>query len=148
MTEISWKKEKCPKMAVLTKKWKIFIKAKLMALKSWLLGLVYSMICCILRDAILFSLDLLNFSRWNFKFFSISDLSYGTNQDFMPFIQAQFFVARYPQKLHSDLDNSKSFKNLMISRGHGFSKNFVLSLCFGQKMTKNNHCGQPGHQIK
>ena len=35
-------------------------------------------------------------------FFSISDLSYGTNQDFMPFIQAQFFVARYPQKLHSD----------------------------------------------
>ena len=25
----------------------------------------------------------------------------GTNQDFMPFIQAQFFVAWYPQKLHS-----------------------------------------------
>ena len=44
-----------------------------------------------------------NFSRWNFKFFSISDLSYGTNQDFMPFIHAQFFVARYPQKLHSGL---------------------------------------------
>ena len=44
-----------------------------------------------------------NFSRWNFKFFSISDLSYGTNQDFMPFIQAQFFVAQYPQKLHSEL---------------------------------------------
>ena len=44
-----------------------------------------------------------NFSRWNFKFFSISDLSYGTNQDFMPFIQAQFFVAQYPQKLHSVL---------------------------------------------
>ena len=43
-----------------------------------------------------------NFSRWNFKFFSISDLSYGTNQDFMPFIQAQFFVALYPQKLHSE----------------------------------------------
>ena len=42
-----------------------------------------------------------NFSRWNFKFLSISDLSYGTNQDFMPFIQAQFFVAQYPQKLHS-----------------------------------------------
>ena len=42
-----------------------------------------------------------NFSRWNFKFLSISELSYGTNQDFMPFIQAQFFVARYPQKLHS-----------------------------------------------
>ena len=43
-----------------------------------------------------------NFSRWNFKFFSISDLSYGTNQDFMPLIQAQFFFARYPQKLHSE----------------------------------------------
>ena len=40
------------------------------------------------------------FSRWNFKFLSISDLSYGTNQDFMPLIQAQFFVARHPQKLH------------------------------------------------
>ena len=38
-----------------------------------------------------------HFSCWNFKFFSISDLSYGTNQYFMPFTQAQFFVARYPQ---------------------------------------------------
>ena len=44
-----------------------------------------------------------NFSRWNFKFFSNSDLSYGTNQDFMPFIQAQFFVTQYHQKLHSAL---------------------------------------------
>ena len=43
-----------------------------------------------------------NFNRWNFKFFSNSELSYGTNQDFMPSIQAQFFVAQYPQKLYSD----------------------------------------------
>ena len=42
-----------------------------------------------------------NFIHWNFRFFSISDLSYGANQDFMLFILAQFFVARYPQKLHS-----------------------------------------------
>ena len=42
-----------------------------------------------------------NFSCWNLEFFSISDLFFGTNQDFMPFIQAQFFVAQYPQKLHS-----------------------------------------------
>ena len=39
-----------------------------------------------------------SFSLWNFKFISIYDLSYGTNQDFMPFIKAQFFVARYPKK--------------------------------------------------
>ena len=31
------------KMAILTKKWKIFIKAKLTASKSWLLGLTRSM---------------------------------------------------------------------------------------------------------
>ena len=67
------------KMAVLTKKSKIFIKAKLTASKSCLLGLVYSMICCILRDFILLSLDLhsLSFIRnaykerfsWLVKFF-------------------------------------------------------------------------------
>ena len=53
-----------------------------------------------------------NFSCWNFKFFSISDLSYGTNQDFMPFILAQFFVARYPKKLHSEkaVKNNNNFK--------------------------------------
>ena len=44
-----------------------------------------------------------NFSHWKFKSFSISELSYGTNQDFIPFIQAQFFVAQYPQKLHSGI---------------------------------------------
>ena len=49
-----------------------------------------------------------NFSHWNFKFFSISDLSYGTNQNFMPLIQAQFFVARYPQKLHSVIGRPSS----------------------------------------
>ena len=57
------------KMAVLTKKSKIFIKAKLTASKSCLLGLVYSMICCILRDAILLSLDLLKFQSLEFQIF-------------------------------------------------------------------------------
>ena len=66
-----------------------------------------------------------NFSRWNFKFFSISDLSYGTNQDFMPFIQAQFFVARYPQKLHSVLNGSFS-----TNQSHDYSNFFLLWLCF------------------
>ena len=56
-------------MAVLTKKSKIFIKAKLTASKSCLLGLVYSMICCILRDAILLSLDLLKFQSLEFQIF-------------------------------------------------------------------------------
>ena len=51
-------------MAVLTKKSKIFIKAKLTASKSCLLGLVYFRISCILRDAILLSLDLLNFKTF------------------------------------------------------------------------------------
>ena len=55
------------KMAVLTKKSKIFIKAKLTASKSCLLGLVYFMICCILRDAILLSLDLLKFQSLEFQ---------------------------------------------------------------------------------
>ena len=40
-------------MAILTKKSKIFIKAKLTVSKSYLLGLIYLMIWCILRDAIL-----------------------------------------------------------------------------------------------
>ena len=57
------------KMAVLTKKSKIFIKAKLTASKSCLLGLVYSMICCILRDVILLSLDLLKFQSLEFQIF-------------------------------------------------------------------------------
>ena len=55
-----------------------------------------------------------NFSRWNFKFFSISELSYGTNQNFMPFIQAQFFVAQSPQKLHSE-----KLLNFVYFRRHG-----------------------------
>ena len=45
------KKRNAPKMAILTKKSKIFIKAKLTVSKSYLLGLVYWMISCIIRDA-------------------------------------------------------------------------------------------------
>ena len=67
-----------------------------------------------------------DFSRWNFKFFSISELSYGTNQDFMPFIQAQFFVAQYPKELHSAdpmmvcyvRKNAKEVNKILSSR-HG-----------------------------
>ena len=40
-------------MAILTKKSKIFIKAKLTVSKSYLLGLVYFMISCILRGALI-----------------------------------------------------------------------------------------------
>ena len=57
------------KMAILTKKSKIFIKAKLTASKSCLLRLVYILICCILRDAILLSLDLLKFQSLEFQIF-------------------------------------------------------------------------------
>ena len=57
------------KMAVLTIKSKIFIKAKLTASKSCLLGLVYFMICCILRDVILLSMNLLKFQSLEFQIF-------------------------------------------------------------------------------
>ena len=66
---LSEKRRNTLKMAILTKKWKIFIKAKLTASKSCLLGLVYFMICCILRDAILLSLDLLKFQSLEFQIF-------------------------------------------------------------------------------
>ena len=52
-TQISLKRRNALKMAILTKKSKIFIKAKLTVSKSYLLGLIYLMIWCILRDAIL-----------------------------------------------------------------------------------------------
>ena len=67
-----------------------------------------------------------NFSRWNFEFLSISDLSYGTNQDFISFIQAQFFVAQYPQKLHSGRNKIHIHGNWQLRKylGHfGMSKN-------------------------
>ena len=52
------------------------------------------------------------FNHWNFEFYSILDLSYGPNQYFMPFILAQFFVAWYPQKLHSVTHDSKALESL------------------------------------
>ena len=45
------KRRNAPEMVLLTKKSKIFIKAKLTVSKSYLLGHVYLMISCILRDA-------------------------------------------------------------------------------------------------
>ena len=61
-----------------------------------------------------------NFSHWNFKFFSISDLclSYGTNPDLMPFIQTQFFVARYPQKLDCDGCTHTIAKSFLFRRAN------------------------------
>ena len=53
------KAERPPKRAVLIKKLKIFIKAKLTVSKSCLLGPAYFMICCILGDAHLQSLSFL-----------------------------------------------------------------------------------------
>ena len=52
VTPISPKKRRnALKMVILTKKSKNFIKAKLTVSKSYLLGLVYLMISCIIRDA-------------------------------------------------------------------------------------------------
>ena len=66
---LSEKRRNALKMAILTKKWKISIKAKLTASISCQLQLVYFMICCILRDAILLSLDLLKFQSLEFQIF-------------------------------------------------------------------------------
>ena len=43
-----------------------------------------------------------NLSCWNFEPLSILDLSHDPNNDCMPFIHAQFYVAWCPQKLHSE----------------------------------------------
>ena len=66
---LSEKRRNAQKMAILSKELKNFIKAKLTASKSCLLGLVYFIICCILRDAILLSLDLLKFQSLEFQTF-------------------------------------------------------------------------------
>ena len=49
-TNLPKKRRNALKMVILTKKSKIFIKAKLTVSKSYLLGLVYLMISCIIRD--------------------------------------------------------------------------------------------------
>jgi len=56
-------------MAIFNKKLKIFVKVKLTASKSCQLGLAYFMICCILSDAILLSLDFLKFQSLEFQIF-------------------------------------------------------------------------------
>ena len=66
---LSEKRRNSLKMAILTKEWKNFIKAKLTASKSCQLGLVYFMICCILSDDILLSLDFLKFQSLEFQIF-------------------------------------------------------------------------------
>ena len=50
---LSEKRRNALKMAILTKKSKNFIKAKLTVSKSYLLGLVYFMVSCILRGALI-----------------------------------------------------------------------------------------------
>ena len=50
-TNLPKKRRNALKMVILTKKSKIFIKAKLTVSKSYLPGLVYLMISCIIRDA-------------------------------------------------------------------------------------------------
>ena len=71
-----------------------------------------------------------NFSRWNFKFFSHSELSYGTNQDFMPFIQAQFFVAQYPQNLHSVVSQYRMISKLYVGLFCSLSRTFEIYINF------------------
>ena len=77
-----------------------------------------------------------NFSRWNFKFFSNSELSYGTNQDFMPFFHAQFFVARYPQKLHS-----VTYLHYILPQKGCFQKDSLLL----QMFQKTHNCAVDVH---
>ena len=67
MTQIPQKRRDALKTDILTKESKIFIKAKMTASKSCLLGHVYILICCILKDAILLSLDLRKFQSLEFR---------------------------------------------------------------------------------
>ena len=80
-----------PEIAILTKKSKIFIKAKLTVSKSYLLGLVYFMISCILRGALI----LINFfqERGALSNFDYPLFPYTFGHSFMPpfvFGEAQF----------------------------------------------------------
>ena len=68
-TNLPNKRRNALKMVILTKKSKIFIKAKLTDSKSCLVRFVYLMICCISRDTILLSLDLLKFQSLEFQIF-------------------------------------------------------------------------------
>ena len=67
------KTERPQKRAILIRKSKIFIKAKLTVSKSCLLGPAYFMIYCILEDAHLQNLSFLRGLSTEFIFFNFSD---------------------------------------------------------------------------
>ena len=69
------KTERPQKRAVLIRKSKIFIKAKLTVSKSCLLGPAYFMIYCILRDAHLQNLSFLRGPSTESIFFNFSDIA-------------------------------------------------------------------------
>ena len=68
------KSRKVQKRAVLIKKSKIFIKAKLTVSKSCILGPAYFKICCILGDAHSQNLSFLRRPSTKFIFFNFSDI--------------------------------------------------------------------------
>ena len=72
-TNLPQKRRNALKMVILTKKSKIFIKAKLTVSKSCLLGPAYFMIYCILEDAHLQNLSFLRGLSTEFIFFNFSD---------------------------------------------------------------------------
>ena len=72
-TNLPQKRRNGLKMVILTKKSKIFIKAKLTVSKSCPLGPVYFMIYCILEDAHLQNLSFLRGLSTEFIFFNFSD---------------------------------------------------------------------------
>ena len=73
-TNLLKKRRNALKMAILTKKSKIFIKAKLTVLKSCLLGPTCFMIFCILGDAHLQKLNFLRGLSTELIFFNFSDI--------------------------------------------------------------------------
>ena len=64
----------CQKMAILTRKSKIFIKAKVIFMKSCLLGHVSFMIRCILKNFIFSNAICKKVHRWILKFFCLATL--------------------------------------------------------------------------
>ena len=97
------KRRNALKMAFLTKKSKIFIKAKLTVSKKCILGPACFMICCILGDAHSQNLSFLRRPSTKFIFFNFSDID------------------TYPRKLGNQNQKLPIFLTLLSENSHSVS---------------------------
>ena len=127
-------------MAILTKKSKILIKAKLTVSKSYLLGLVYFMISCILRDALIQIIFFRKRGRCQiliFPFFhtllvivSCPPCVFGEAQflsqfDFQPAVSNQFWYS-----IFCDASNCRAINSLSILSNDQHSQHCSVFLAF------------------